>query len=87
MAKRQLSVAMDDYDRTRALDDGRVQIDGVDKARKTLGIFVRRHHAQGLSKRLMAVEELLHPATDESYSIWAPAPVGGIGLTCARSRW
>lgn len=30
MAKLQLSVAMGDYDRTRALVDGRVQIDGVD---------------------------------------------------------
>lgn len=30
MAKLQLSVAMGDYDRTRALFDGRVQIDGVD---------------------------------------------------------
>lgn len=30
MAKLQLSVAMGDYDRTRALYDGRVQIDGVD---------------------------------------------------------
>lgn len=30
MAKRQPSVAMGDYDRTRALYDGRVQIDGVD---------------------------------------------------------
>lgn len=42
---------------------------GVDKARKTLETFVRHHHAQGLSKRLMAVEELFHPATYESYSI------------------
>lgn len=30
MAKLQLSIAMGDYDRTRALYDGRVQIDGVD---------------------------------------------------------
>src|SRR5262245_60190476 len=30
MGKLQLSVAMGDYDRTRALIDGRVQIDGVD---------------------------------------------------------
>lgn len=42
---------------------------GVDKARKTLETFVRHHHAQGLSKRLMAVEELFHPATYETYSI------------------
>ncbi|NBS67167.1 MAG: ABC transporter substrate-binding protein, partial [Betaproteobacteria bacterium] len=30
MSKLQLSIAMGDYDRTRALIDGRVQIDGVD---------------------------------------------------------
>ena len=30
MAKLQISVAMGDYDRTRALLDGRVLIDGVD---------------------------------------------------------
>ena len=42
---------------------------GVQAARKTLETFVRHHHAQGLSKRLMAVEELFHPATYETYSI------------------
>jgi 4,5-dihydroxyphthalate decarboxylase len=42
---------------------------GVAGARKTLEAFVRHHHAQGLSKRLVAVEELFHPATYESYSI------------------
>ncbi|AVO34621.1 PhnD/SsuA/transferrin family substrate-binding protein [Ottowia oryzae] len=36
MAKLQLSVAMGDYDRTRALLDGRVQIDGVDPVYMTL---------------------------------------------------
>ena len=30
MSKLQLSIAMGDYDRTRALLDGSVQIDGVD---------------------------------------------------------
>ncbi len=42
---------------------------GVQAARQTLETFVRHHHAQGLSKRLMAVEELFHPATYETYSI------------------
>jgi 4,5-dihydroxyphthalate decarboxylase len=42
---------------------------GVAPARKTLDAFVRHHHAQGLSARLVAVEELFHPATYESYSI------------------
>lgn len=42
---------------------------GVEPARKTLEAFVRHHHAQGLSSRLVAVEELFHPATYETYSI------------------
>lgn len=36
MAKLQLSIAMGDYDRTRALVDGHVQIDGVDPTYMTL---------------------------------------------------
>ena len=36
MSKLQLSIAMGDYDRTRALLDGRVQIDGVDPVCMTL---------------------------------------------------
>jgi 4,5-dihydroxyphthalate decarboxylase len=36
MAKLELSVAMGDYDRTRALQDGTVQIDGVDPVYMTL---------------------------------------------------
>ncbi len=42
---------------------------GVAAARKTLEAFVRHHHAQGLSPRRVAVEELFHPATYETYSI------------------
>lgn len=42
---------------------------GVASARRTLETFVRHHHSQGLSARLMAVDELFHPATYESYSI------------------
>lgn len=42
---------------------------GVEPARKTLETFVQAHHAQGLSPRLMSVEELFHPATYESYKI------------------
>ena len=42
---------------------------GVEASRRTLEAFVRHHHAQGLSARLMAVDELFHPATYESYSI------------------
>lgn len=42
---------------------------GVEPARKTLETFLQAHHAQGLSPRLMSVEELFHPATYESYKI------------------
>jgi 4,5-dihydroxyphthalate decarboxylase len=42
---------------------------GVAPARKTLETFVRHHHSQGLSSRLVPVEELFHPATYETYSI------------------
>ena len=42
---------------------------GVAANRRTLETFVRHHHGQGLSPRLMAVDELFHPATYESYSI------------------
>ena len=42
---------------------------GVAPARRTLESFVRHHHSQGLSARLMSVDELFHPATYESYSI------------------
>jgi len=42
---------------------------GVPAARKTLETFVRHHHSQGLSSRLVPVEELFHPATYEAYSI------------------
>lgn len=42
---------------------------GVAPARKTLETFVRHHHSQGLSARQVAVEELFHPSTYESYSI------------------
>ena len=42
---------------------------GVTQNRKTLETFLRHHHAQGLSSRLLQVEELFHPATLESFSI------------------
>lgn len=42
---------------------------GVGPARKTLEAFVQAHHAQGLSPRLLSVDELFHPATYESYKI------------------
>jgi 4,5-dihydroxyphthalate decarboxylase len=42
---------------------------GVAPARQTLETFVRHHHAQGLSERLLSVDEIFHPSTYESYSI------------------
>lgn len=42
---------------------------GVANNLKTLEAFVHHHHAQGLSSRKMAIEELFHPATYESYAI------------------
>ena len=42
---------------------------GVGPAKKTLETFVRHHHAQGLSERLVAVDEIFHPSTYETYSI------------------
>lgn len=42
---------------------------GVAPNRATLEAFVRHHHAQGLSARLVAVDEIFHPATYESFKI------------------
>ncbi len=42
---------------------------GVEASRRTLEAFVHHHHAQGLSAKRMAVDEIFHPATYESYSI------------------
>jgi 4,5-dihydroxyphthalate decarboxylase len=42
---------------------------GVEANRKTLETFVHHHHAQGLSSRRVAVDELFHCSTYESFSI------------------
>jgi 4,5-dihydroxyphthalate decarboxylase len=42
---------------------------GLEANRKTLDAFLRHHHAQGLSPRLVAAEELFHPATHESFKV------------------
>ncbi len=42
---------------------------GVESSRRTLEALVHHHHAQGLSARKMAIEELFDPSTYESYSI------------------
>jgi len=42
---------------------------GVPANRPTLEAFTRHHHAQGLSARHVAVDELFHPSTYETYKI------------------
>jgi 4,5-dihydroxyphthalate decarboxylase len=42
---------------------------GVTSSRRTLDAFVRHHHAQGLSRRLVGIEELFHPATLETVKV------------------
>jgi 4,5-dihydroxyphthalate decarboxylase len=42
---------------------------GVEPNRKALETFLRHHHSQGLSPRLVKVEELFHPATHDSFKL------------------
>jgi 4,5-dihydroxyphthalate decarboxylase len=42
---------------------------GLAPNRAALETFLRHHHAQGLSTRLVKPEELFHPATHESFSL------------------
>jgi 4,5-dihydroxyphthalate decarboxylase len=42
---------------------------GVDPNRKALEAFLRHHHSQGISPRLVKIEELFHPATLETFKI------------------
>jgi 4,5-dihydroxyphthalate decarboxylase len=42
---------------------------GVAANRKTLETFLRHHHAQGLSSRLVTPEQLFHPGTLETYKL------------------
>jgi 4,5-dihydroxyphthalate decarboxylase len=42
---------------------------GLAANHKVLETFLRHHHAQGLSSRLVSPEELFHPATHESFAI------------------
>ena len=42
---------------------------GVEANRKTLETFLRHHHAQGLSSRLVTVEEMFHPGTLETFKV------------------
>jgi 4,5-dihydroxyphthalate decarboxylase len=42
---------------------------GLGPNRKVLERFLRFHHAEGLSSRLVTPEELFHPSTHESFAI------------------
>jgi 4,5-dihydroxyphthalate decarboxylase len=42
---------------------------GIAANRKTLDTFLKHHHSQGLSSRLVTVEELFHPSTFESFKL------------------
>jgi 4,5-dihydroxyphthalate decarboxylase len=42
---------------------------GFDANKKTLEAFLKHHHAQGLSPRLVKPEELFHPGTLESFKV------------------
>ncbi len=42
---------------------------GLHANRKVLETFLRHHHAEGLSCRLVSPEELFHPSTHESFAI------------------
>jgi 4,5-dihydroxyphthalate decarboxylase len=42
---------------------------GLEPNRKALDAFLRRHHSEGLSHRLLTPEELFHPSTHESFKL------------------
>jgi 4,5-dihydroxyphthalate decarboxylase len=42
---------------------------GIPSNRKQLEYFLGQHHKQGLSSRLVKVEELFHPTTFEAYKL------------------
>jgi 4,5-dihydroxyphthalate decarboxylase len=42
---------------------------GLDANRHALEVFLLRHHAEGLSSRLLAPEELFHPSTHETHRV------------------
>ena len=42
---------------------------GLDSNHKTLELFLKHHHAQGLSGRLVKPEELFHPGTLETFKL------------------
>jgi len=59
----------DNLARARALMGPDIWSYGLQPNVKTLDTFLGYHHAQGLSPRRVAVDELFHPATIESFSL------------------
>ncbi|MBI3435726.1 MAG: ABC transporter substrate-binding protein [Proteobacteria bacterium] len=55
--------------RARALMGADFWSYGLAPNRVTLEAFLRHHHAQGLSPRLLKAEELFHPSTHETFKI------------------
>lgn len=68
-AKATLPFLEDSLERARALMGADYWSYGVAGNEKTLDTFLGYHHAQGLSPRRVAVEELFHPATLEAFSL------------------
>ena len=42
---------------------------GLEANRHVLEVFLRRHHAEGLSSRVLTPEELFHPSTHETHRV------------------
>jgi 4,5-dihydroxyphthalate decarboxylase len=42
---------------------------GLEANRHVLEVFLKRHHAEGLSSRLLTPEELFHPSTHETHRV------------------
>lgn len=42
---------------------------GIESSWRTLDTFLMHHHSQGLSRRLVSIDELFHPGTREQYRI------------------
>jgi 4,5-dihydroxyphthalate decarboxylase len=42
---------------------------GLEPNRNTLENFLKHHHSQGLSSRLVTPEELFHPSTHETFKV------------------
>jgi 4,5-dihydroxyphthalate decarboxylase len=42
---------------------------GVAPNRNTLETFLRHHHSQGLSPRVVTIEEMFHPGTLETFKL------------------